>query len=219
MQCAACGTVHRQSNEVDRGYETLRRIALQTLLQDAADIDDLGTSRAAAAASAAGRSQTQQQQQPDRGSLSPPSHRRGHRRNASEAAVVFDSRTSTDGLTASDIDRLATPAGRSGSKSPGRGTSGMDLGSRGHRSLSPSQAAAISSVLALGVDQPGAASTVSVIQAAMNRQRAQATELKASLDAARDENASLRKQLDTSTAERRRTETELNRLQEERDGA
>lgn len=152
-------------------------------------------------------------------SLSPPSRRRNNHSNVSKTAAAFDSRSLIDGPDAAVYDRSAAAAGRPGSRSTGSRNVEVNLCGTGLQSLPPSQAAAISSVQGLDVDLPGTASTLSVIQAAMNRQRIQTTELNASLDAARDENASLRRHLDAAIAERCQSDKNVARLEEERDGA
>ena len=62
-----------------------------------------------------------------------------------------------------------------------------------------------------------AVSTLFVVQMAIHRQKLQIRDMKAALKAAKNENTSLSEQLDSSAHERRQTEIEVLRLQEEKD--
>ena len=184
-------------NEVDRGYEVLRRIALETLLGDpSANADNDEVVAASRSPSSMYRPRSEQQL-PRNASLSP--QRRSHVRNASVTpSYVVDN----DGRGRAETATMPTrhPA------------------AFGARSLSPMQQATLGLLDAggLGGDQT-AASTLSVVQTAIHRQRMQLSEMKTALDAARDENTSLTKQLESSNNERRRMERDMVQVQEERD--
>jgi hypothetical protein len=190
----------RLRNEVDRGYEVLRRIALEALLDDSAispSGDAENDAAAAAAACLSSMSPAYRHQQPEplqrNASLSP--QRRGHRRTASKSPSHVDG-----------IDSLGRPEAAMSSR---------QSTSQGARSLSPLQQAAVG---LFGAGKLGGDQTLSMVQAAIHRQRLQVGEMKAALDAARDDNATLRKQLDSSNGERRRMERDIARVEEEREG-
>jgi hypothetical protein len=192
----------RLRNEIDRGYEVLRRIALEALLDDSATgaSGDIENKAAAAAASLSSMSPSYRQSESLQRNASLSPQRRGHRRTASKSPSHVD-----------EGDNLGRPEAILASR---------QSTSLGARSLSPLHQATIGLLGAgnqLGGDQT-AASTLSVVQAAINRQRLQVGEMKAALDAVRDENATLRKQLDTSNGERRRMERDIARVEEEREG-
>jgi len=189
----------RIRNEVDRGYEAIRRIALEALLGEAAagaDSDAVNTTNRSSMYRA-----RSEQQLPRGASLSP--QKRGHLRNSSDSP----SHTATADNDNDGRSRLETATLLK------RQTTAF-----GVRSLSPVQQAALGLLGAgrLGSDQT-AASTLSVVQTAIHRQRMQLSDMKAALDTAREDNASLMKQLESSNNERRRIERDIVQVQEERD--